>query len=129
MNITPTGPNGNVWAEIVHFTSTGRDCCTPGERMPGIWFIPNTLRLHVRIGDMTDGNWGIDTRSACAINQTNTFFMECRGSQVTVRLNGETIRVSQPSKRPTGLAQVYAGTQYYPSARVSVSSFKFTGLN
>jgi hypothetical protein len=129
MNLTPTSPNGNVYSEIVHFTTTGRDCCTPGERMPGIWFIPNTFRLHVRIGDTGDGNWGIDTRSACALNQTNTFSLECRGSQVRVRLNGETITLTQPSKRPTGVAQVFACTQFHPPARVTVSSFKFTGLN
>jgi len=129
MNILPRAGNGNVWAELVHFTTTGGDCCTPGERMPGVWFIPNTLRLHIRIGDMRDGNWGIDTRTACAMNQTNTFSIECRGSQVTVRLNSETITVTQPSTRPTGLAQVFGSTRFYPPANASISFFKFTGLN
>jgi hypothetical protein len=129
MNIVPRSIDFNNWGEIVHFTMTGGDCCRPGERMPGIWFIPRTLRIHVRIGDMGDGNWGVDTATACALNQTNTFSIECRGSQVTVRLNSETIRVTQPSKRPTGLAQVFAGTRFYPPANASISFFKFTGLN
>lgn len=129
MNILPRSINYGGWGEIVHFTTTGNDCCTPGERMPGIWFIPRTTRLHVRVGDMTDGNWGIDTRTGCALNQTNTFSLECRGSQVTVRLNSETITVTQPSRRPTGVAQVFANTRFYPPANASISFFKFTGLN
>jgi hypothetical protein len=85
--------------------------------------------LHVRIGDTNDGNWGVDTRSVCRINQPNTFSLECRGSAVTVRLNNEVIQVRQPTKRATGLASVFAGDGFYPTANASIANFKFTALN
>lgn len=129
MTITPSRNNTNNWSELVHFTTTGEDCCAAGTRIPGIWFIPNTNRLHVRIGDSTDGNWGADTATACNVNQANTFSLECRGSSVTLKLNSETIRLTQPSRRATGLAQVWSSTRFYPAATASISNFKFTGLN
>lgn len=129
MNILPTTANPNAWSEIVHFTVSGANCCTPGDRMPGIWFIPNTTRLHIRIGDANDGNWGMDTVGFCNINQVNTFRLECRGSNVSVTLNNQVERLVQPSRRPTGLAKVYGCTNFYPPALASISNFKFTGLN
>ena len=128
MTINPRGRVGN-WGSIVHFTINGRDCCGFGERMPAIWFFPNDLNLHVRIGDANDGNWGINTNSRCGINMNNKFRLECRGQDVTVTLNGEVIRARQPSRRPTGNARVFAADGFYQAANAQITDFKFTALN
>lgn len=36
----------NVLTNIVHFT-TGGDCCEEGQRVPGVWFLPNSFRMLV----------------------------------------------------------------------------------
>ena len=128
MTINPSGRVGN-WGSIVHFTINGRDCCGFGERMPAIWFFPNDLNLHVRIGDANDGNWGINTQSRCGLNMNNTFRLECRGQNVTLRLNSEVIQVRQPTRRPVGNAQVFAADRFYQAANAQITNFKFTALN
>lgn len=127
MTITPRGIVGD-WASIVHFTKGG-NCCTPGDRMPAIWFWPNELRLHVRVGDSTDGNWGIDPTTRLSIGTSTTFRLECRGSTVKVQIGSETINTRQPSQRPTGTANVFMGDSYYAPANCDITNFSFTPLN
>jgi hypothetical protein len=128
MNLIPRGIIGD-WASIVHFTITTGNCCGFGDRAPAIFFFPGSLRLHVRIGDFKEPNWGVDPVNPCRINQVNTFRLECRGSDVTVTLNNEVIKVKQPVRRPTGLATVWGADPWYPTANTTVSNFKFTALN
>ena len=44
LTITPTAANVDGWANIIHVTSTGNNCCEYGGHS-GIWFHPNTKRL------------------------------------------------------------------------------------
>ena len=124
-------PEGTVsgWGNIVRFTTQGGDCCVPGQRMPAIWFWPGELRLHVQIGDMTDGNWGIQPVTRCPLNTNTTFRLECRGSDVIVQVGNETIRARQPSRRPTGNATVFMGDAFYQAAKCLITNFSFTPLN
>jgi hypothetical protein len=121
-----------TWATLVQFTSTGGTVgSTPGDRMPSIWFIPNSFRLHVRIGDMRDGNWGTDTRTACVANTTNQFSIVCQGTSVIVRLNNEVISLTQPSTRPRGLATVWSvlNAGGWLPAGAQITNFRFRTLN
>ena len=127
MNIVPTRNPNATWTEIVHFTMTGIGCCNFGDRMPGVWFYPGSLRLHVRIGDVRDGNWGIDPTSLCTLNQNNSLMVRCRGSTVTVRLNNEVITLTQPTRRPSGNARVFACLSNLPAA-ANISNFKYTNF-
>ena len=128
MEINPTARNFLDWASIVHFTSTGNQCCAPGDRMPAIWFNINSFRLHIAIGDMRDGNWRVDTSSSCNQFSWNTFSLTCRGSSVQIRLNQEVINLTQPSVRPRGVATVYSNFSH-SAAMASIRNFKFTSLN
>ncbi len=126
--ITPNAYNGN-WSEIIRFTTGTADCCAPGDRAPAIWFMPSSFRLHVRVGDRTDGNWGADTVRSCNLSQANTFVLECIGPNVTITLNTEVIRIRQPTSRATGLMRVLSSAQFYPAASASISNFRFQALN
>jgi hypothetical protein len=127
MTITPRGIIGD-WGSIVHFTKAA-NCCNPGDRMPAIWFFPSDLRLHIRIGDATDGNWGVDSTRRLTVGTATTFRLECRGSNVTVQIGSETINARQPSQRPTGTANVFMGDSYYQPANCDITNFSFTPLN
>ena len=129
-SIKPTAFSGN-WTNIIRFQSTvvGQgDCCTPGQRSPAIWFFPGTLNLHVRIGDMWDGNWGINT-DPIPLGQTSTFNLVCKGKSVTLTVNSWTYTVTQPSTRATAATmRVYAGDPWYLPAQAAVTNLCYTVL-
>ncbi len=129
MEIFPNQMLLNAWGGIVHFSTSGRDCCTPGDRIPGIWFNPSSLRLHIRIGDSTDGNWGVDTASSCRLNAWNQLTIVCQGRTVRITLNQAQIKATQPTTRPRGVATVFAPISAYPAARATIRNFRFTSLN
>jgi hypothetical protein len=51
----------NFWRNIFHFTSTARDCCNRGDRLPAMWIRPDkTHSYHIRFSTDSYGNDGID---------------------------------------------------------------------
>jgi hypothetical protein len=120
-DITPRGLQGG-WGNIIHFTMNNSD----GSRCPAIWFFPGDTRLHVRIGDVNDWNWGIDT-NPLPMHQKSSVRIECVGSSVTVSVNGNIWRVTQPSRRPTGPAIVYGTNPWYAPANAYVENLCYSG--
>lgn len=125
-NITPKGLVGN-WGSILHFTVSGKDCCNPGDRAPGIWFFPGGLTLHVRIGDQTNGNWGIDV-AGCQMGKTSKVVIECRNSVVNVSVDGNKATLAQPTKRPVGQATVYSADPFYMAANAQIANLMYEYL-
>ena len=123
-SITPRGIQ-HEWSNIIHFT-TSNDDWSPGSRSPAIWFHPGELKLHIRIGDSTDLNWGIDTDSL-PINQKSSFSLECTGNKVTVMVNSKVYTATQPTYRASGNAIVYASNPWYVSANASIESLCYSG--
>jgi hypothetical protein len=124
-DITPRGLQGG-WGNIIHFTLDNSDWGRPGCRSPAIWFFPGDTRLHVRIGDMNHLNWGVDT-NPLPMNQKSSVRIECVGSAVTVSVNGNIWRVTQPSRRPTGQAIVYGTNPWYAPANAYVENLCYSG--
>ena len=116
-NITPRAITQSAWASIIHFSVTDRDT----SRAPAIWFWPGSLRLHVRIGDASDWNWGQDS-NPIPINQKSSFRLECIGKKVTLTVTGDVWNVTQPTTRPKGNATIYAGNPWYPSANALIEN-------
>lgn len=125
-NVTPKGIVGN-WSSIIHFNGTGRDCCGAGDRSPAIFFFPGSFTLHVRIGDMSNGNWGVDV-NGCMINRTSKVVLECRNSVVKVSVDNNTSTLVQPSKRASGPANVYGGDPWYPAANAQIENLMYEYL-
>jgi hypothetical protein len=121
--IRPRGIQGN-WGSIIHFTSNDTDCCSFGSRTPAIWFWPGDLRLHVRIGAPSDGNWGIDI-PGCQMNKESSFILECRGNSVTITLDGKVYSATHPNYRYSGNVKVYGSNPWYPEA---IADIKDVGL-
>lgn len=123
-------PNGYIggWGNIVRFQSRqGRqgDCCTFGMRSPAIWFFPSATNLHVRIGDSTDGNWGINTHPI-PIGQASKFRLVCKGRSVVLTLNSYTYSQTQPTRRYSGPMAVHGGDQWYNPANCLITDFCYT---
>ena len=116
-----------TWANILHFTTTGQDWGAAGARCPAIWFFPGERRFHVRIGDMTDLNWGIDT-PAIPLNQRISFKLICQGTTVSLTTNGNVQNATQPRARPTGKATVWLSNPWYESADALVENLCYTPI-
>ena len=125
-NITPRAINQTAWANIIHFTISDKDWGA-GSRAPAIWFWPGSLRLHVRIGDANDWNWGQDS-NPLPINQKSSFRLECIDKKITMTVNGDVWNITQPTTRSKGSAYVYAGNPWYPAANALLENVCYTLL-
>ena len=124
----------STWSNILHFSSytlespEGTDCCSPGNRMPGIFVYPGDTKLAIAIGDMTNGNWYFPT-DPIPLKTTVTVSIVCMGTNVTIRVDGKNYnyksQYTQPSTRPTGLAIVYASDPFYDSASTDIKNFYY----
>lgn len=120
-DITPKGIVQG-WGNVVHF-SQGGDMGN-GYRMPGIWFIPGTLRFHVRIGDVSDSNWGFDT-DAIPLNQKSSFRLICKGRSIILTINSKVYQATQPRARFTGQCTVWASDPWYSAAVAILENLKY----
>jgi hypothetical protein len=127
--IKPTATSG-AWTNIIRFHLNSvqlGDCCGLGQRSPSIWFIPNTLGLHVRIGDATDGNWGINTEPIL-MGQLNTFRLVCDGRSVSLTINSRTYTATQPSYRAYGTATVWGSDPWFTPAQAAITGLCYTAV-
>jgi hypothetical protein len=126
-DITPLGVNGG-WSNILRFTYTdNNDCCNSGDRSPAIWFHPGSTGLHVRIGDVADGNWGIDT-APLSLNQEVHVVITCIDTRPTVQAGSSTYTGNQPQLRtpPAGRPlYAYASDRYYPVANATIKNLLY----
>ena len=122
--IVITGREAN-WGSILHF-SKGGDCCGFGDRLPAIWLFPAGTKLHVRLGDSTEGNWGLDSDDL-PMNTPVNVRLRAVGSNVTLQVGEKTFSAQQPTYRPSGLATIWAGDPWYPPARVTITNFCYAG--
>ena len=127
-DITPRSTSGN-WDSILHFTSDG-DCCNPGNRVPGIWFVPGTYNLHVRVGDIGgDGNFGFYSVAGCSVGKTTSVKLECTGNQLTLTVGTNVEKLTQPHTRFSGPVTVYSGDPWYPAANCTIENLCYKGVN
>jgi hypothetical protein len=127
--ITPTGLQSN-WANIIRFQQAPGnlgDCCNFGTRSPAIWFFPGGTGFHVRVGDRTDGNWGINTDQV-PMGQPCNFKLECRDRSVKVTVNGRVYQETQPTSRFAGKMVVYGSDPWYVAAIANVTNLKYETL-
>lgn len=125
--IRPSGVRGH-WANIIHFTTNNQDWNEAGARSPAIWFWPGSGALHVRLGDVTDINWGLHATQELPMNQTSSFRLECSGKNVKITVNERVFTLTQPTNRPSGRpAIVYASNPWYEEANAYITDFCYKG--
>ena len=117
--ITPRSITSSNFSNIIHFTSDNNDHSSFGSRTPAIWFWPNSLALHVRIGAQNDLNWGTDIQG-CQLNKESMFSLECRGSSIKIILDGKVHSLTHPNWRYSGNVKVYGSNPWYPPALADI---------
>ena len=122
-DIVPTGTVDASFANLLHFTN-GNDCCDFGQRSPGIWFWPGTTRLYVKIGDSTNGDWGVDS-DALPLNVPTNVMLECVGTSVKLTVGEKVYTATQPTYRFVGNLVVYAGDPWHPAAKAVISNVDY----
>ena len=122
--ITPKGLVSD-WGSLIHVTN-GDNCCNFGQRSPAIWFTPGNTQLHIRIGDTTDGNWGLGNSYALPMNVATPVSIITAGKSVIITVGKTVYTLVQPTKRPTGNNFiVYMADPWYPAMNVLISDFTY----
>ena len=124
-------PTGKIpgWSNILHSTLTGANCCAPGDRMPGIWFFSNTTRMHIRSGDQSCGNCGIDPPVQLPLNKETRVVVEMNAEYMTVAYTGAISHkstIKRGVQRPTGKAHFFVSDNFYNAAQARVKNMKWT---
>lgn len=120
-DITPKGTVG-PWGSIMHFT-VGGDCCGFGQRSPGIWFWPGSLKMLFVISDSQDGNWYPGGQhDGCSLNKTSRVVMVCKGKDVSVSIDNNVKKFTQLSHRYSGPATVFGSNPWYPAANCVIEN-------
>lgn len=75
------------YGSILHSTINGTNISGPESRVPAIWFLPNSTKLHVRAGTNSSHNFGFDTPSL-PMNQATNVTVTVSGGNMSVRMTG-----------------------------------------
>ena len=134
-DLTPLGIVGG-WGNILRFTYTDDESYVPGCRVPAIWFTPGTTKLHIRMGDVTSGNWGLDETAPLPMNVTSKVQIRCIDANVKITVgsaetwdsnNGfwPSYDLVQPQQRPDPAGRpliVYAGDPWFTAANATIAN-------
>lgn len=130
-NITPLGTSSD-WANFIHITLDKGNCCNFNQRSPGIWFHPNSTKLHIIFGDSTNGNWGWNSDKSLPMNQSTLLKIVAENSNIAITIGTDVTYLTQPTYRPTGTNfTVYMSDPWYTAANAGIDSFEFVvdGVN
>jgi len=120
------------WANVFHFTATGGNCCSPGDRVPALWTNNgNFLHFSNRVGN--NGNYAVNTgRRAFPTNTWTKVVIEQKfvGYQwrysVQVERIGKLVDVVNPKPGKWTDVAVYVGSPHYPAANSVMRNFWYT---
>ena len=129
IDITPGQRIIRSWASIVHFTATDSNCCAYGDRIPGVWFWPNTRKLlvvdgHGANGQSHTGEWGCsDAVLTLAEGVTSTLKMVMRSDSVSIYVDG-VLACDEPraNRRVFPTVSVYMANPWYAAADANVAN-------
>lgn len=93
------------WGSIFRFTNTTNDCCNYGDRVLVGWTFPNSSRLHIRIADIKNGNWGVDTEEL-PLGKWVPIKIVTKGANVKLYVDG---KLRQNVNMPSGERSRYVG--------------------
>ena len=133
LDITPNDKIGTRYGSIVHFTATGTNCCEYGSRIPGLWFYPNTRKLHVVAGHSMNGNsndaqWKCDTKLlTLEANKKYRLKIVFTRNTVSVWVNNKAActDVLRDDHKVFKNVQVYVGDPWADPAQATVENLYF----
>ena len=110
---------GKSWESILHVGSEN------AHRSPGIWFHPNSYKLHVRLSDVYDKNKGYDPNQELQKGKQYRIRLECMDSTVSLYIDGKRKSSAGDVVHLTRfLAPVWCGDPWYDAANATVNNLK-----
>jgi hypothetical protein len=133
------------WGSLVHVTVTNGNCCSWGDRIPAVWFHPNSAsKYHFRSGLPQSGNHGVDPNTVMEPGvRYNLKFIRDIGADgrtvtdVVVQDGVELGRLVAEANQDISSkifhdAYVYAADPWYDAAGITLHSLKinhFPGMD
>jgi hypothetical protein len=117
---TETQPH---FRNIVHFTASDN---TPTNRNPAIFFLPDSTRLHVRVGEEQDPNRGCDNREDLPLNEWSIVRVVVSDGMVRVFVNYKAIESWEHRTRtPFSGCTVYLGNPWDEPSSAHVRNLSY----
>ena len=128
-DVTPAGSVGG-WGNIIHFTADGGNCCGYGQRIPGIWFYPGNLRLHIRDGSSANGNDGCDPEEELPVGETTNVRVQMTSAGVEVMYNGIS-KCTSDSRDRTNFdgVMVYSSDPWHTAADATIQMLQVISMD
>lgn len=109
---------GSEWSSILHFMSTGSDCCSLGDRIPSIFFNSGGYLL-ITSAVSDNGNYWV-THDIDLDKQYHIEIVQEKKNgkfYYTININGEEIRnVENTNPQSFEAVKVFAGDDFYPAS-------------
>jgi hypothetical protein len=133
--INPTGKlqDPTLWASILHISGGDMDSHQFGDRIPAIWFWPNSTRLHVSIPTNKNENWTMNISKELPLNTDSTITVTAENSVIKISVTGglnEEAVATVPGPTYVGDAIFYAPSRFkYISFRGTLKSLRYCTYN
>lgn len=117
-SIRPTGVvKSSSFANIFHVTRNGKNMEGQGARAPGVWFFPDTTRLHVSMFGMTETNQSLNPPMQLPLNQVTNVSITFENEILNVKLSGAVTYEESLKMAPSGVgvAQLWSPNPWNPS--------------
>ena len=131
VDIKPTGKTPG-YTNLVHLTSTKKNCCGFGDRIPAIWFISKTSRLHI-CGGINRGNECYNSGNL-PMNKYTTVLIEQKKEgdkyTLTILIDGKEFKKVDFKKEPReyGPSELFASDNFYNPGKAKIKNLKFINL-
>eukprot|EP01048_Picozoa_sp_COSAG05_P003990 COSAG05_NODE_198_length_14502_cov_41.134416_9_plen_995_part_00 len=120
--LTPTRKIGG-WANILHVTGTGGNCCRYGDRIPAIWFYPRTTRFNMIDGHKRVGNDECPIRQQLPLNKRTAVKIILLLTQCSVYFNGKKMCTeARADRKHFNKAQVWAADPWHNVAAAKMDN-------
>jgi hypothetical protein len=98
--------------------------------MIGIWFLPGSSKLTVRVSTTANGNDGTDSIAALPLHATTNVRVEAFGRDVYLYLNNTLdTMITLSADRIFGPATLYVSDPWYTPASASIGSIYMNSLS
>lgn len=111
------------WHNLIHFNADGTDYGHPGSRVPGVWFYPNSTRMHTVDGGDTNANYNdyCDRPQQLPIGVPTAVRILMLSNQVWIYMNGTLACTEVRHGRQLWTnVTVYVSDPWYPAALATV---------
>jgi hypothetical protein len=126
LSIKPTGLV-NAWANVFLATMSGKDGLTFKDRNPGLWFWPNTTRLHISMIGPDNVNRSLNTDLNLPMNKDTNITIQYVDGVLSYKCTGALTDEKQMTMPTGGIgsATVFAPMTGYTMIKGEVSNLSF----